>query len=365
MKLTKYTRSVLQLLGIAVFIYLLYLIKATIIYLIIAAIISLVVKPVTNWLAQRKIRNHYLPRTLAAAITIVLLFSIVTLANYLIIPSFLSEIAVLSSIDFHAAISGLESEFSNFEDFVATFDMDLSDNDHELKKSILGFINVSTLTSAFGGIVGSLGNLAIASFAIIFMLFFFVKEKNLSHSIFLGIIPDRHVDRWEHIIPKIKNTLFRYFRGLLVQMTGIFTLVFLGLKFFVGLESAMVIALFAALVNLIPYIGPIFGMAFGLIIGVGQAYALGLDVHYGIFAVKILMVFGVTQATDNFFFQPIIFSNSINAHPLEIFVVIMVAGSLAGAAGMLVAVPFYSVLRIFSKEFLQRYKPIRSLTKNV
>ena len=365
MKLTKYTRAVLQLLGIALAIYLLYIIKATIIYLIIAAIISLVVKPVTNWLANRKIKGHYLPRSIAAAITIVLLFGVVTFANYLIIPSFLSEIAVLSSIDFHEAITGLESEFSSLQDFVATFDMDLSDNEHAFKKSVLGFINVSTLTSAFGGIVGSLGNLAIASFAIVFMLFFFVKEKNLSHSIFLGIIPDRHVERWEHIIPKIKHTLFRYFRGLIIQMTGIFTLVYLGLRFFVGLESAMVIALFAALVNLIPYIGPLFGIAFGIIIGVGQAYALGLDVHYGVFALKILAVFGVTQATDNFLFQPIIFSNSINAHPLEIFIVIMVAGSLAGAAGMLVAIPLYSVLRIFSKEFLQRYKPIRSLTKNV
>ena len=365
MRITKYTRTVLQLLAIALGVYLLYLIRATIVYFIIAAIVSLLAKPITNKLSETKIKNWHLPRALAASITIILLFVLVIFANYLIIPSFISEIAVLSSIDFHEAISGLESEYVSLKEFVSSLDIDVSDDRNAIKESVIGFLNINTITSAFGGIVGSLGNIALASFAILFMLFFFLKEKNLSHAIFMGIIPDKYVESWETIIPKIKNTLFRYFRGLLIQMTGIFTLVFLGLRFFVGLESAMVIALFAALVNLVPYIGPLFGIAFGLIIGVGQAYALGLDVHYGIFALKILAVFGVTQATDNLIFQPIIFSNSINAHPLEIFLVIMIAGTIGGATGMLIAVPFYSVLRIFAGEFLQRFKPIRSLTKNL
>ncbi len=365
MKLTKYTRTVLQLLGIAIGAYLLYLIKDTIVYFIIASIISLLAKPITNKLAEIHIKKHKIPRALAASVSIVLLIGLVVLANYLIIPSFISEIAVLSKIDFNQAFSGLESEYTHFKDFVNTLDLDVETGRNSIKEGILGFLNIKTITNAFGGIVGSLGNIALAGFSILFMLFFFLKEKDLSHAIFMGIIPDKQEDRWESIIPKIKNTLSRYFRGLLIQMTSIFTLVFLGLRFFVGLESAMIIALFAALVNLVPYIGPLFGTAFGLIIGVGQAYALGLDVNFGIFALKILTVFGVTQAVDNFLLQPIIFSKSINAHPLEIFLVIMIAGTLGGATGMLIAIPFYSALRIFAKEFLQRFKPIRSLTKNL
>ena len=181
----------------------------------------------------------------------------------------------------------------------------------------------------------------------------------------VNAIPDRFLEGTENMLPKIKHTLGRYFRGLLMQMTGIFTLVFLGLKFIAGVEDALVIALFAAFANLIPYIGPIFGMVFGLIVGVGQAYAIGMDVHFGLLAAKILLVFAITQLTDNMVFQPVIFSNSINAHPLEIFIVIMVAGTLFGATGMIIAIPTYSVLRIFSKEFLQGSKVIRNLTRNV
>lgn len=365
MKLTIYTKSVLQLSALVLAAYLIYSVRYVIVYFIIASIISLVAKPLTDQLAKIKIRSFHFPRTLGAAITIIVLFGIIALGNYIVLPSFIEEISVLSKINFHAVFNGMESEYEHFKDFLSSIDIDFGSEENDIKKSILGFLNINTLTSTFGGIVGGLGNLAVATFSILFMLFFFLREENLSGTIFTSLVPDTYLDRWLNMLPTIKRTLSRYFMGLLFQMGGVFTLVYLGLKFVVGLESALVIALFAALVNLIPYIGPIFGMAFGVIIGVGQAYALGLDAHYGAFALKIMGVFAVTQLTDNVVFQPVIFSNSINAHPLEIFIVIAIAGTLAGATGMLIAVPAYSIFRIFAKEFLQNFKVIRSLTFNL
>ena len=365
MKLTVYAKSVMQLAIIVLVLYLVYTVRFILVYFIIAAIISLVAKPLTNQLAKLHIRNHKFPRSLGAALTIITLFAVIALANYLILPSFAAEISVLSKINFHLVFEGMEEEYSHLQDFLSSINLDFGKDENDIKKSIIGFLNINTLTSTFGGIVGSLGNLAVATFSILFMLFFFLKEDDLSKSIFTSLVPDRFLDRWLSMVPKVKLTLSRYLKGLIFQMTGIFILVFVGLKFFVGLESALVIALFAALVNLIPYIGPIFGMAFGVIIGVGQAYALGIDAHLGVFALKIASVFAITQLTDNIVFQPVIFSNSINAHPLEIFIVIAIAGTLAGATGMLIAVPTYSVFRIFAKEFLQHFKVIRSLTFNI
>lgn len=365
MKLTIYAKSVIQLAIIALVLYLLFTIRFIIVYFIIAAIISIIAKPLTDQLSKIHIKNHNFPRSLGAAITIITLFGVLALANYLILPSFAEEISVLSKINFHNVFDGMEEEYSHLQDFLSSINVDVGTDENDIKKSVIGFLNIKTLTSTFGGIVGGLGNLAVATFSILFMLFFFLKESNLSQSIFSSLVPDRFVERWLNMMPKMKRTLSRYLMGLIFQMVGVFTLVFLGLKFVVGLESALVIALFAALVNLIPYIGPIFGMAFGVIIGVGQAYALGLDAHFGAFALKIAGVFAVTQLTDNILFQPIIFSNSINAHPLEIFIVIAIAGTVFGATGMLIAVPTYSIFRIFGKEFLQHFKIIRSLTFNL
>ena len=71
------------------------------------------------------------------------------------------------------------------------------------------------------------------------------------------------------------------------------------------------------------------------------------------------------QLIDNFVFQPLIFSNSVKAHPLEIFIVIFSAGLLFGITAMLVAIPFYTIFRVMAKEFLHDFKFVQKLTRNI
>ena len=68
---------------------------------------------------------------------------------------------------------------------------------------------------------------------------------------------------------------------------------------------------------------------------------------------------------DNFFSQPYIFSNSVKSHPLEIFLIILVGGILFGIAGMILAIPTYTVLKVFLKVFFNDNKLIKKLTKNL
>ena len=364
-KLTIYTKSVLQLIAIAIVLYLIYLTSTIIIYFLIAVIISLVAKPITRKIANIKIWKFHIPDAIAAALTIILIIIFVGLINVLILPQFVSELTFLSKIDYASAIKAIENKYQTLLDILASADVDVAEEQKGLKQSMLNFFNINTISSTVKGIAGGLGNVAAATFSILFMLFFFLKERELTKTISKMLTPIKYLDRFEHISPKIKHILGRYFRGLLLQMSGVFILVYSGLYFFAGVENALVIALFAALVNLIPYIGPIIGMAFGIFIGVGQAFALGLDPNYGLLTLKIIAVFGTTQLIDNILFQPIIFSNSVNAHPLEIFLVIALAGTIFVATGMILAIPVYSVIRIFAKEFLPNNRFIQTLTKNL
>ncbi len=75
-------------------------------------------------------------------------------------------------------------------------------------------------------------------------------------------------------------------------------------------------------------------------------------------------IFFVTHMIDIFVFQPYIYSNSVKAHPLEIFLVILIAGSIGGIIGMLVAIPAYTVIRVFAREFLSHFKLVQKLTDN-
>ena len=152
------------------------------------------------------------------------------------------------------------------------------------------------------------------------------------------------------IVPQIKRIVTRYSFGILLQITAIFTLLSMGMTL-IGVEGAIVLALTAAVFNLIPYVGPIIGATLGILLSMGQLYALGAadptvdpDLVQGLYL--LVGLFAVVQLLDNIVFQPFIFSNSVGAHPLEIFIVISIAGTLLGIAGMIFAVPAYSVIRV-------------------
>jgi predicted PurR-regulated permease PerM len=73
----------------------------------------------------------------------------------------------------------------------------------------------------------------------------------------------------------------------------------------------------------------------------------------------------IGQLVDNFFSQPLIFSKSVKSHPLEIFLVIMIAGVLFGVVGLIVAIPVYTSIKVILKEFLSDNEIVQKLTKNI
>jgi len=79
----------------------------------------------------------------------------------------------------------------------------------------------------------------------------------------------------------------------------------------------------------------------------------------------VIGVFAGANLIDNLVLQPLIYSNSVKAHPVEIYLVILIAGSLAGITGMVLAIPFYTVLRIIAKEFFSQFKIVQRLTRNI
>ncbi|MDX5447005.1 MAG: AI-2E family transporter [Bacteroidota bacterium] len=349
MQLTPLVRSVLQLLVLAAIAWLAFTVRSIFIYVGIAMILTFLGKPLVNLLAGKNRVKWRMPMWLAALITLVVMVSTFVGLQAILLPRFVKEMTILSKINFKELGSTLQEEIESVQRFIQ--DLPFSGREAiNLEESVFSIINMNTVTNTFEGLAGGLGNLAIAIFSILFILFFLLKEDKLSEKLIKGLVRNKNLEHWHHIIPRVKNTLSRYFIAISIQITVIFTTVFIGLNI-IGLENVVVIALFAALINVIPYLGPIFGMAFGLFLGIGQAYALGTSENLLELGGQILIVFACVQLIDNFITQPVVFSNSINATPLEIFLVISIAGTLGGIPGMVVAVPAYSVIRIFADEF--------------
>jgi predicted PurR-regulated permease PerM len=135
----------------------------------------------------------------------------------------------------------------------------------------------------------------------------------------------------------------------------------------IGIEfnHAVLIGLFCGLFNVIPYLGPWMGAIVGLLIGA----ALNINASFMEHTLPLLgmmtIVFLSVQIIDNVLFQPLIYSSSVKAHPLEIFLVIMAAGSMAGVLGMFLAIPTYTIIRVVAKEFFDNMKLVRKLTESL
>ncbi len=191
-----------------------------------------------------------------------------------------------------------------------------------------------------------------------------MKDSRLLHNGLMVIVPDETEDRFAASLEKIEDLLSRYFIGLVTQITILFVLYTIILLIF-GVDNALVIAFLCALLNLIPYVGPLIGGALMLVLTMTSH--LDQDFQTQILPTTIYVMIGyvIAQLVDNFFSQPFIFSQSVKSHPLEIFLIIIIGGILFGVTGMIVAVPMYTAIKVILKEFLAENKIVKSLTKDL
>ena len=226
-------------------------------------------------------------------------------------------------------------------------------------------------TSMFSSMIGSaasfLTNFGIGLFSVVFISFFFIKDDGLFTSIICALVPDKHEKTTEKAISDIGHLLSRYFIGVLLEIAGVAVVNFIGLWLIarLGVNAALGIAFMTGIFNVIPYVGPLLGGALGTVLGLIIKYTssspIGLDVNFWIFTIILIAIFCFTQLIDNFLYQPVIYSTSIMAKPLEIFIVLLIVGHMGGPLAMIIAIPCYTVVRVIAFRFFGHVKAIRRL----
>lgn len=346
------------LFGIALFFYFLYKIESVLVYISIAVVISLIGRPFVLFLQNRlKFRN-----TIAVIVTMMLLIGFFIGLVLLFIPLIIEQGHNLSLLDINRLQTNIETLYgqviSYFE--IKNFNIQQSFENYNL----LSKIDYSIIPNFLNSVISSLGSFSIGLFSVLFISFFFLKDSQLFENGVLIFIPESKESRLTKSFHKIKDLLSRYFVGLIFQILILFTIYTLGLLI-VGVENAVVIAFLCALLNLIPYVGPMVGGF--LMLTLTMTSALGNEFSDVIFSkiIWVLAVFIFGQLVDNFFSQPFIFSKSVKSHPLEIFLIILIAGLLFGIVGLIVAVPAYTAIKVILKEFLSENQIVKKLTKGL
>jgi len=356
------TRTILQVLGVILGLYALYFFREIVGYLLISVALSFAGRPIVNLISKVKIKGSKLPSYVGAVIALVCFITLGSVIIAMFGPLLSAEVRALNTLD-PQQIAATVNEWMSKADALSSR-LNISDQTPTsfLTDQIQSIIGLSGVGSIFSGIFGFLGSAFIAIFSILFMTFFFLKDGNLFHKIIITLTPNSQVEKMEHVMVSSSFLLTRYFSGLIMQITIVTVMVSSGLAI-VGSDHALLLGFIAGIFNLIPYLGPLASTALGLLIVAttytGDPSGWGLQIFY------TAIVYGIAQLVDNFFTQPFIFSNRVMAHPLEIFIVISMAGLLGGVSGMVLAIPGYTLIRIVAGEFLSGFKFIDALTENI
>lgn len=350
----------------AMAIYLIWRFSDIVTYLFISVILSLIGRPLVRKFNRIRIGNFHFPNALSALFALFVIILVVIVFLGIFVPLIATQANLISDINFALLGQSVQEPIQKTEAFLKQYNLLTQDETirqivSDQLNSILNFASFSqTLTS----IVGVTGSIFIATFSILFLTFFFMKDAYLLDELVENLTPANYQHEVNNVLMQTKRLLSRYFIGLIIELTTMITLLSTGLSIF-GVHNALLIGFFGGMMNIIPYLGPVIGATVGMLLAVFSALGTGMISEVLPLIFIVLGVFAGSNLIDNIVLQPLIYSNSVKAHPVEIFLVILIAGSMAGIPGMILAIPSYTVLRVVAKEFLSQFKVVQRLTKNI
>jgi predicted PurR-regulated permease PerM len=199
----------------------------------------------------------------------------------------------------------------------------LSTSFSNIGRNISGFISVIT------GIVTVLVTVP-------FILFYMLKEGEKAPQFVLRLLPAVQRKNGIKILRDLDSALSSYIQGQIIVSACVGVLLFIG-YLIIGLDYSLILALIGMFTNVIPFLGPIIAIIPALIVAaLTSPFMLA----------KVLIVMVIAQQIDNHIISPQVMGRSLEIHPLTIISILLVSGSLGGVLGLILAVPFYAVLKV-------------------
>ena len=345
---------------------LLWYFREVVVYILISAVLAIVGRPFVGWLCRFRVGGREMPRWLAAAIILVCLWIVIGGLLVLITPLVAQKLSELSMLDLRSVLHSVEAPLSSLQNDISSI-FGLPEPEKSISEQIVEYVRQFLNSEGSNQIVVSVVDLGvsavIALFSVSFITFFFLKEDGLFSSMVSAVFPEKYSENVHRAVDKVSMLLSRYFTGILTESLIISSVITIVLFLFgMNVQDACFIAVIMGLFNVVPYAGPAVGGLVSVFIGIVSPIE-GCSVEYTLGV--IIGTLCVVKLLDDFILQPFIYSSKVKAYPLEIFIVILMAGSVGGIVGLLVAVPSYTVIRVFAKEFFSEVALVRKLTKEI
>lgn len=311
--------------------------------LFIGLVMAWLLDPVVMWLEKKKIKRLWGSAILYGLILVIIGLSITSFIpiimdqiNELIkaIPGIFDEVGVW----FNNLFNGLKSnEYVNFEttkaDIILSIQNIAKSLTTTLPDKVLNMIN--SMFSAFGTFTLGL----LMGF---YLLYDYDKVKAKINS----MIPKKYKEEYTELTTDINTSLFGFVKGMVFSSGIVFICASIVLSI-IGLKAPLLFALIAAILNVIPYIGPYLGIIPAAIVGFTQSSAIGL---------LVIIVMGIIQLIEGNIINPLIMSKTMKLSPTTILVSMLIFGYLFGMLGVLIAAPLAAALKVIYLFVLKKYK---------
>jgi predicted PurR-regulated permease PerM len=362
-------RYILIFFGVLLLLACVWYFRNIVVYILVSGVLSIMGRPLVDLLCRIRIRKWVFPRTLSALVTLLIIWGLIILFFVIFIPLVTTQINYFSAIDSEKIVQIIEGPIDKVENLFRAFNKEITNEisiqEYVIKK-VSGVLNINLVQNIIGSLAGILGNVIVAVFAVTFITFFFLKDQRLFFESILMWVPDKYTDHVTRALYSIKKLLTRYFIGIVIQSTCIMILITIGMTIAgIDFQQALVMGLILGILNVIPYVGPWLGLFIAIIMGVASHMNQDFPTVVVPLVTYMIIVEAITHLIDNIVFQPVIFSNSVRAHPLEIFIVVLAAGFAAGIPGMILGIPAYTVIRVFAREFFYNFKAVQKITSGL
>ncbi len=358
-------KSILLVFGVAMFLYLAYLLRGVILLLFVAYIVNAGLRPFVNFFVSKK-----LPRNFSIFLTYLIFFILFILLSLIIVLTGINQLRdFLSDIDIKVInlINFIEINLPFLKEYIGINSLDNIKSVADLSLTSLQGLDLNSLLNlifqAFNFIglnsisfISSGIGLIFSFFIVIILSAYMVGNKNHVYEPLTNLLPQKYILRVNPVMERIENSLGAWFRGQLILMGFIGVLTYLILTIpslfipdFPLTEYALVIAIVAALLESIPNIGPLITLIIGVLVAVLSGGGIPLIIY-------VIVSFGLLQQLEGLLIVPYIFKKAIDLHPiLSIFAAI--AGlELAGPIGALIAIPIAALIQIIVLEVSKSIK---------
>lgn len=304
--------------------------------LILSGLMFYILNPIVKLVEKIKIKNRKLPHTPVVLLVLLVVFLIFAGALILVVPQLITQITKLLN-NIPAFTDSMQTQMNKFlsSDIGRKLNLKVSTSSLEsqfeqyAKSLLMGTVN------GLGAAISMITSITITAITVPVMVFYMLNDGHKLMPSIKRLFNPRRADAIEKLMLKMSKTISQYITGQAIEC--LFIAVFTGIGYLIIQQPyALLLGIVAGIANVIPYVGPYIGILPSLIVAITVS-------PWQLLWVTIVVV--IVQQVDGNVVYPNIIGKTLKIHPLTIIIILLAAGNIAGIGGMILAIPFYAIVR--------------------